>query len=88
MFEEVYKHFRLSHHIISNHDVLFTSTFQKRLHELLGTNLDMSCAYHPKLDGSTECADRTVIRMVLASIDKPEFNISRIKALFCGLWVA
>ena len=33
MFEEVYKHFGLPRHIISDRDVLFTSTFWKRLHE-------------------------------------------------------
>ena len=54
MFEHVYKMHGLSKHIISDHDVLFTSTFWGRLHQLIGTKLRMSSAYHPQSDGSTE----------------------------------
>jgi hypothetical protein len=50
MFEEIYKYHGLLMNIISDRDVLFTSTFWKRLHQLIGTNLQMSSAYHPQTD--------------------------------------
>ncbi len=54
MFEEVYRHYRLPKNIISDHGVLFTSTFWDRLHQLLGTQLKISSVYHSQTDGSTE----------------------------------
>ena len=64
MFEHVYKLHRLPKNIISDRDVLFTSTFWKRLHNLVGTKLKMSSAYHPQSDGSTERANRTITQML------------------------
>nr|GEX85913.1 reverse transcriptase domain-containing protein [Tanacetum cinerariifolium] len=40
--------------IISNQDGRFTSQFWQFLQEALGTQLDMSTAYHPQTDGQTE----------------------------------
>nr|GEV87648.1 putative reverse transcriptase domain-containing protein [Tanacetum cinerariifolium] len=40
--------------IISNRDSHFTSRFWKLLQKALGTNLDMSTAYHPQTDGQSE----------------------------------
>nr|GEY71672.1 putative reverse transcriptase domain-containing protein [Tanacetum cinerariifolium] len=37
--------------IISDRDRYFTSRFWKSLHKALGTQLDLSTAYHPKTDG-------------------------------------
>ena len=68
MFEHVYKMHRLPKHIISDHDVLFTSTFWGRLHQLIRTKLQMSSAYHPQLDGSTEWANWTVTQMLCQCI--------------------
>jgi hypothetical protein len=53
MFEEIYKYHGLPKNIISDRDVLFTSTFWKRLHQLIGTNLQMSSTYHLQTDGVT-----------------------------------
>jgi hypothetical protein len=64
VFAEVYKHHGLPKSIVSDRDVLFTSTFWKQLHELIGTKLNMSSAYHPESDGSTERANRTVTQMI------------------------
>ena len=69
MFEEVYKHHGLPKNIISDRDVLFTSTFWGHLHKLLGTNLKMSSAYHPQTDGSTKRANRTVTQMLRQCIN-------------------
>ena len=64
MFEHVYKSHGLPKNIVSNRDVLFTSVFWSRLHQLIGTKLRMSSAYHPQSDGATERANRTVTQML------------------------
>jgi hypothetical protein len=69
MFEEVYKLHGLPKHIISDRDVLFTSTFWSHLNKLIGTQLKMSSAYHPETDGSTERANRTVTQMLRQCIN-------------------
>nr|GFB47846.1 reverse transcriptase domain-containing protein [Tanacetum cinerariifolium] len=40
--------------IISNRDSHFTSRFWQSLQSALGTQLDMSTAYHPETDGQSE----------------------------------
>ena len=64
MFEHVYKLHGLPKNIISDRDVLFTSTFWRQLHHLIGTNLRLSSAYHPQSDGSTEQANQTITQMI------------------------
>ena len=57
VFEHIYKIHGLPQNIISDRDVLFTSTFWSRLHKLIGTKLRISSVYHPQSDGSTERAN-------------------------------
>ena len=64
MFEHIYKLHGLPKNIISDRDVLFTSTFWGQLHRLIGTKLRLSSAYHPQSDGSTERANRTITQML------------------------
>jgi hypothetical protein len=64
MFESVYKHHGLPKTIISDRDVLFTSTFWGHLNALIGIKLKMSSAYHPQTDGATEHANRTITQML------------------------
>ncbi len=64
VFEHVYKLHGLPERIISDRDTLFTSTFWRRLHELLGTELRLSSSYHPQTDGATERANRTMTQML------------------------
>ncbi|KAJ3482856.1 hypothetical protein NLI96_g6704 [Meripilus lineatus] len=64
LFAEVYKHHGLPKAIVSDRDVIFTSTFWTHLNRLLGVELRMSSAYHPESDGSTERANRTITQML------------------------
>ena len=64
VFEHVYKLHGLPERIISDRDTLFTSIFWRKLHELLGTELRLSSAYHPQTDGATERANRTMTQML------------------------
>ncbi|TFY51530.1 hypothetical protein EVJ58_g10514 [Rhodofomes roseus] len=64
IFAEIYKLHGMPKAIISDRDVLFTSSFWSHLHRLVGVELRMSSAYHPQSDGSTERANRTVTQML------------------------
>ena len=82
MFEEVYKLHGLPKHIISDRDVLFTSTFWSHLNKLIGTQLKMSSAYHPETDGSTERANRTVTQMLRQCINEKQTDwVSKLPAI-------
>ncbi|GKE92864.1 putative reverse transcriptase domain-containing protein [Tanacetum coccineum] len=54
--------------IISDQDSKFTSHFWKSLNEALGTQLDMSMAYHPQTDGQSERTIQTLEDMLRACV--------------------
>ncbi|GJX50350.1 reverse transcriptase domain-containing protein [Tanacetum coccineum] len=54
--------------IISNRDSHFTSRFWRSLQSALGTQLDMSTAYHPETDGQSERTIQTLEDMPQACI--------------------
>ncbi|GJY45054.1 putative reverse transcriptase domain-containing protein [Tanacetum coccineum] len=54
--------------IISDRDSKFTSHFWKSLNEALGTQLDMSTAYHPQTDGQSERTIQTLEDMLQACV--------------------
>ncbi|GJW75276.1 putative reverse transcriptase domain-containing protein [Tanacetum coccineum] len=54
--------------IISDRDNKFTSQFWKSLNKALGTQLDMSMAYHPQTDGQSERTIQTLKDMVRACV--------------------
>ncbi|GKC11507.1 putative reverse transcriptase domain-containing protein [Tanacetum coccineum] len=54
--------------IICDHDSRFTSHFWQSLQEALGTQLDMSIAYHPQTDGQSERTIHTLEDMLRASV--------------------
>jgi len=54
--------------IISDRDSHFTSHFWKSLHKALGTQLDMSTAYHPQTDGQSERTIQTLEDMLRACV--------------------
>ncbi|GJZ27841.1 putative reverse transcriptase domain-containing protein [Tanacetum coccineum] len=54
--------------IISDRDSHFTSRFWQSLQNALGTQLDMSMAYHPKTDGQSERTIQTLEDMLRACV--------------------
>ncbi|GJR59886.1 putative reverse transcriptase domain-containing protein [Tanacetum coccineum] len=54
--------------IILDRDSHFTSRFWKSLQKVLGTNLDMSTAYHPQKDGQSERTIQTLEDMLRACV--------------------
>ncbi|GJX80368.1 putative reverse transcriptase domain-containing protein [Tanacetum coccineum] len=54
--------------IILNHDSHFTSRFWQPLQNALGTQLDMSTAYHPETDGQSERTIQTLKDMLRACV--------------------
>ncbi|GJX96177.1 putative reverse transcriptase domain-containing protein [Tanacetum coccineum] len=54
--------------IISNRDSKFTSQFWKSLNKALGTQLDMSKAYHPQTGGQSERTIQTLEDMLRACV--------------------
>ena len=68
VFAEIYKLHGLPKSIVSDRDVLFTSAFWTHLQKLIGINQQMSSAYHPQSDGSTERANRTLGQMLRSRI--------------------
>ncbi|GKB20600.1 putative reverse transcriptase domain-containing protein [Tanacetum coccineum] len=54
--------------IICDHDPRFTLNFWRSLQKTLGTNLDMSTAYHPQTDGQSERTIQTLEDMIHACV--------------------
>nr|GEW07302.1 putative reverse transcriptase domain-containing protein [Tanacetum cinerariifolium] len=54
--------------VISDRDSLFTSKFWVSLQKALGTQLDLSIAYHPKTDGQSERTIQTLEDMLWACL--------------------
>ncbi|GKD99694.1 putative reverse transcriptase domain-containing protein [Tanacetum coccineum] len=54
--------------IISDQDLRFASRFWRSLQKSLGTNLDMSTAYHPETDGQSERTIQTLEDMLCACV--------------------
>nr|GEX38940.1 putative reverse transcriptase domain-containing protein [Tanacetum cinerariifolium] len=54
--------------IISDRDSLFTSRFWETLQKALGTQLNLSIAYHPEMDGQSERTIQTLEDMLRACV--------------------
>nr|GEV10282.1 hypothetical protein [Tanacetum cinerariifolium] len=54
--------------IISDRNSRFTSMFWQSMQEALGTRLDMSTTYHPRIDGQSERTIQTLEDMLIACV--------------------
>lgn len=59
-FDHVFKLHGLPETIVTDRDVIFTSSFWKELFRLSGSQLCFTSAYHSQSDGQTEAANRIV----------------------------
>ncbi|GKD48889.1 putative reverse transcriptase domain-containing protein, partial [Tanacetum coccineum] len=66
--KEVVSRHGVSVSIISDQDSKFTSHFWQSLNKALGTQLDMSTAYHPQMDGQSERTIQTLEDMLCACV--------------------
>ncbi|GJX44173.1 putative reverse transcriptase domain-containing protein [Tanacetum coccineum] len=66
--KEVVTRHRIPVLIICDYDSRFTSNFWRSLQNALGTNLDMSAAYHPQTDGQSERTIKTLEDMMRACV--------------------
>ncbi|GJU02291.1 putative reverse transcriptase domain-containing protein [Tanacetum coccineum] len=66
--KEVVTRHRVPVSIISDHDSIFTTHLWQSLQEALGTQLDMSTAYHPQTDGQSERTIQTLEDMLCACV--------------------
>ncbi|GJW24047.1 putative reverse transcriptase domain-containing protein [Tanacetum coccineum] len=66
--KEIVSRHRVPISIISDHDSHFTSRFWQSLQNALGTQLDMSMAYHPETDGQSERTIQTLKDMLRACV--------------------
>ncbi|KAF8695684.1 hypothetical protein RHS03_07957, partial [Rhizoctonia solani] len=74
LFNYVYKLHGMPEAIVSDRDSLFTSQLWTGLHEMTGTSLRMSSAYHPQSDGTVERANRTWVSLLRVCIDGAQKN--------------
>ncbi|GJY70466.1 putative reverse transcriptase domain-containing protein [Tanacetum coccineum] len=63
-FKEVVSRHGVPVLITSDRDGRFTSQFWQSLHKVLGTQLELSIAYHPQIDGQSERAIQTLEDML------------------------
>ena len=56
----VFKHFGLHDSLISDRGPQFTSAFTRELAQLLHYDVKLSTAYHPQMDGQTECTNQEI----------------------------
>ena len=71
--------------IVSDRDSQFTSAFWKNLQKLLGTNLNMSTAFHPQTDGQTERMNSVLEDMLRHYVrpDQQDWDLFLSLAEFC-----
>jgi hypothetical protein len=55
--------------IVSDRDKIFTSSFWHALHELTGTTLKMSTAFHPETDSSSKQSNKTLNQCLQLHVD-------------------
>ena len=70
----VLPHYGLPTHIISDRDPRFTSTFSRELCRTLGITQNIRMAYHPQMDGQSECTNQQLEQYLRIFIDYHQQN--------------
>ena len=65
---------RLLDTIVSDRDAKFTSTFWQEVHRVLGAKLLMSTAFHPQMDGASECAIHITAQILHAMVQPDQHD--------------
>jgi hypothetical protein len=63
-FRTIFRNFGLPRVIVCDRDPKFTSHFWQALFKTMGTQINMSTAFHPQTDGQTERTNRTLEQML------------------------
>ena len=63
--------------IVSNWDKLFVSKFWKALTKLTGMKLKISFAYHPEMDGSSECPNKSIMQCLQYHVEHNQTGWAR-----------
>ena len=76
ILKEVMRLHGIPESIVSNRDTKFTSIFWKELHRLMGSKLLMSTAFHPQMDGATECTNRSIAQILCTVVSNDQTDWS------------
>ena len=60
--------------IVSDKDFKFTSNFWKATFQAIGTQLRMSAAFHPQIDGETKRVNRVLEDMLRMYVNEKQTN--------------
>ena len=72
--DHVWKQFGIPWKVISNRGPQFAAQFMKDLHQLVGTKMNISMAYHPQTDGQTEQMNQEIEQYLRIFINKRQTN--------------
>src|SRR5262249_18330604 len=70
----IYARFGMPRKLITDRDPRFTSKFWEHLCKRIGIKRSLSSAYHPRTDGQTEQANKTVKQIIRANLDQFRTN--------------